>query len=132
MKIKILTAIITMLLLFSGVVAYAQVKTDTINKQKINYGFGSKNYPGVEPGEVFFCYISETYAYDSETDPILPEYQTALDKHYSLKKNFDKIVWKTKRLCPTCPAYDLKGRIFPGYRPVFVQEWELKKAGSLK
>jgi len=131
-KIKILTVIMT-IFLFSGVVAHCQlVKTDTVKVEKINYGFGSKNYPGVEPGEVFFCYISETCSYDYETDPVLPEYHSAMDKSYSLKKNFDKIVWTTKRVCPSCPAYDLKGRIFPGYRPVFVMEWELKKGGSIK
>ena len=116
--------VFTFLILFS-VSANAQDVKDSIN-----YKSGSKNYPGIQPGEVFYTIISDHSYYNIETEKFV--LTLSKDTITILRKNFEQIRWKTKRLGNGLKAYDPQGNVLKGFRPVFVQESELKEAGLLK
>lgn len=116
---------ITFFILFSVSITNAQVKKDSIN-----YEPGSKNYPGVQPGEVFFTVISDHFFYDKSINDFVMTFTNRKD--LTLKKNFDQIIWTTKRLGYGLVAYGPYGNVLTGFRPVFVKESELKEAGLLE
>lgn len=117
--------IIALFIILTMSTTNAQVKKDSIN-----YELGSKNYPGVQPGEVFFTVIPENFYYDKSINDFIMTFPD--EKNFTLKKNFDKISWKTKRLGYGLVAYGPYGNVLTGFRPVFVKESELKEAGLLE
>ena len=114
---------------FSSSFSQAQTQSQTKN-DSINYEWGSKNYPGIKPGEVFLMIISEKSYYDVESGMFIMTYPNK--KHFTLIKNYNQISWKTKRLGFGLKAYGPHGNVLTGFRPVFVQENELREAGVLK
>ncbi len=120
MKNLIILVIVSLCFLLSSN-AYSQNKTNTSAKGK--YEFGSKTYPGIQPGEIFIFNISKI-SYPKYNNNGVAVF--IFDNLTSLSINFKKITWETKRLGEV--AYDAKGNILPDECPVFIKESEFKKA----